>query len=79
MAFDLCAAPEVMDLQSMTCLPCGEDYFCGSGSRDGKGRILCVAPPANGKNADKDRLAGTLADDITHHVIRDLSGATFIR
>lgn len=76
MVFDLWMAPEVVDLQYMTCLPCDETFFCAPGVQSGMHVILFVSPQFCQQNADKDRLSGILAHEITHHVVRDISHAS---
>jgi hypothetical protein len=39
---DLWMAPEVIDLQYMTCLPCHEDFFCAPGSEKGRKVIFLI-------------------------------------
>jgi hypothetical protein len=77
-ALDLWMAPSPADLQYMTCLPCDAGFACCPGSRNGRGIILFASPLACGRNADRERLDGLLAHEITHHVIGDLSGATVL-
>jgi len=76
MVFDLWMAPEAVDLQYMTCLPCDETFFCAPGVQSGMYVILFVSPQCCQQNADKDRLSGLLAHEITHHVVRDISHAS---
>jgi len=78
MAFGLWMAPHVKDLQYMTCQPHDEGFFCAPGSRDNRNIILFVSPLSCRVNADKDRLTGVFAHEITHHVVRDISGATVL-
>lgn len=73
MVFDLWMAPEMVDLQYMTCLPCAETFFCAPGMQSNMHVILFVSPQSCRQNADKDRLSGLLAHEITHHVVRDIS------
>jgi len=76
MVFDLWMAPELIDLQYMTCLSCDETFFCAPGSRNGMHIILFVSPQSCTKNADKGLLSGLFAHEITHHVVRNISQAT---
>jgi len=75
-AVDLWVAPTLADLHYMTCLPCEDGFFCAPGNRDGMNVILFVSPLSCQMNADKDRLTGILAHEITHHVVGDISRAT---
>ncbi|OPY74668.1 MAG: hypothetical protein A4E64_02171 [Syntrophorhabdus sp. PtaU1.Bin058] len=75
-AVDLWVAPTQADLEYMTCMRCEETFFCAPGIRDGMNVILFVSPLRCRMNADPDRLAGILAHEITHHVVRDISRAT---
>jgi hypothetical protein len=76
MALALWMAPELADLQYMTCLPCEETFFCAPGCRNGMGIILFVSPPSCRTNGGKDRLPGLFAHEITHYFVRDISHAT---
>jgi hypothetical protein len=75
-SIDLWVAPDVYDLQFMTCLPCDEDFFCAPQNRNGLRAILFVSPRSCKRNSDKDRLSGVLAHEITHHMVADISHAT---
>lgn len=75
-AIELWMAPETIDLQYMTCLPCDEGFACAPGSRNGTNVILLVSPLAGGRNADRDRLSAVLAHEITHHFVTDISRST---
>jgi hypothetical protein len=72
---ELWMAPEVVDLQYMTCLPCDEDFFCAPGIQNGSNIIIFTSPLTCRKNADKNRLIGCLAHEIAHHIIQDISQA----
>lgn len=76
MPFDLWMAPDVDDLRYMTCRPHDETFFCAPGDRDGYHIILFVSPLARPTSAGRDRLPGVFAHEITHHLVRDISGAT---
>lgn len=69
-------APAPIDLQYMVCHPCDDGFFCAPGVRNGNRIILFVSPLSCPKNAGKDHLAGCLAHEIVHHVVRDISYAT---
>ena len=75
---DLWMAPTVFDLQYMICGTCDAGFFCAPGSRNGRGTILFVSPLACERNANRDRLAGVLAHEITHHLIEKVSLATVL-
>lgn len=75
-SLDLWVAPEAVDLQFMTCLPCDEGFFCAPGDLNGTKIILFVSPLSCKKNADMDYLSGLLAHEITHYVVVDISDAT---
>jgi hypothetical protein len=75
-ALALWMAPESADLQYMTCLPCEETFFCAPGSRNGTDIILFVSPLSCPMNADKDRLPGVFAHEITHYAVRHISHST---
>ena len=75
-SLDLWVAPEVVDLQFMTCLPCDEGLFCAPADQNGMKTILFVSPLSCKRNAEKDCLSGLLAHEITHHVVADISHAT---
>jgi hypothetical protein len=74
--FDLWMAPEVSDLQYMTCLPCDEDFFCAPGSRKGRNVILFVSPLSCKKNRDKGYLSSAFAHEIAHHIVQEISCST---
>jgi hypothetical protein len=76
MMFDLWMAPEVIDLQYMAGLPCEESSFFAPGRRNGMHVILFVSPLSCRINADKDRLLGIFAHEITHYVVQEISYAT---
>lgn len=75
-AIELWVAPEVVDLQYMTCLPCDGGFACAPGSRGGKNVILLVLPLSGGKTVDGNRLSTILAHEIAHHFITAISHAT---
>jgi hypothetical protein len=75
-AIELWMAPEAVDLQYMTCLPCDDGFACAPGSRDGRNVILLVSPLSGGKNADENRLSAVLAHEIAHHFITAISHST---
>jgi hypothetical protein len=75
-AIELWMAPEAVDLQYMTCLPCDDGFACAPGSRDGRNVILLASPLSGGKNADENRLAAVLAHEIAHNFITAISHAT---
>ena len=76
LAIDLWTAPEVVDLEYMTCMPCGDGYMCAPGTRNGAAIIPFVSPLSSGKNADRDRFSAVLAHEIAHHFVSDISRAT---
>jgi hypothetical protein len=76
LAIDLWMAPEVVDLEYMTCMPCGDGYMCAPGTRSGANIIPFVSPLTSAKNADRDRFSAVLAHEITHHFVTDISRAT---
>ena len=76
MAIDLWMAPEVVDLEYMTCMPCDDGYMCAPGMRNGAHIIPFVSPLTSLKNADTVRFSAVLAHEITHHFVRDISQAT---
>ncbi len=76
LAIDLWMAPEVVDLEYMTCMPCGDGYMCAPGTRNGADIVLFVSPLSSAKNADKDRFSSMLAHEITHYFVSDISRAT---
>jgi hypothetical protein len=76
LAIELWMAPETVDLQYRTCLPCDDCFACAPGTRDGMNVILIVSPLAHGRNADKGRLSAVLAHEITHHFVTDISHST---
>jgi hypothetical protein len=73
---ELWMAPEAVDLQYMTCLPCDDGFACAPGSRGGKNVILLVLPLSGGKTIDGNRLSTILAHEIAHHFITAISDAT---
>lgn len=75
-AVDLWVAPTLADLSYVMCQPCDDGFFCAPGNRDGMNVIFFVSPLSCEMNADKDRLTGNLAHEITHHVVQDISRAT---
>lgn len=78
MALDLWMAPEVVDLQYMTCQPCDGKWFCAPGHRDGKGIILFVSPLSCTANSWPDRLAGSLGHEIAHHLLEKITHSTVL-
>lgn len=76
-AIELWMAPELVDLQYMACLPCGDGFACAP-SRDGKNVILFVSPLSGGRNADENRFSTVLAHEIAHHFITSISRSTVI-
>lgn len=78
MALDLWMAPEVTDLQYMSCQPCDARWFCAPGRREGRAVILFVSPLACADNAEPDRLAGCLGHEITHHLLEEITGSTVL-
>ena len=76
LAIDLWMAPEVLDLEYMTCMPCGDGYMCAPGTQNGAAIIPFVSPLSSEKNADRDRFSAVLAHEITHHFVSDISRAT---
>lgn len=76
LAIDLWMAPEVVDLEYMTCMPCGDGYMCAPGMRDGANIIPFVSPRTSVRNADAARFSAVLAHEITHHFITEISHAT---
>jgi len=75
-AFALWMAPELIDLQYMTCLSCDENFFCAPGSQNGIKIILFLSPLSCQKNASPNSLTATLSHEIAHHIIREISGAS---
>jgi hypothetical protein len=75
-AIELWMAPEAVDLQYMTCLPCDDGFACAPGRRDGRNVMLLASPLSGGKNADEKRLSAVLAHEIAHHFITAISHAT---
>jgi RimJ/RimL family protein N-acetyltransferase len=75
-AFDLWMAPELIDLQYMTCLSCNDTSFFAPGDRDGRHIMLFVSPLRCSLMSCEERLPGLLAHEISHHMIREISQAT---
>jgi len=76
LAIDLWMAPEVVDLEYMTCMPCGDGYMCAPSTRDGAKIIAFVSPLSSIKNSDTVGFSAGLAHEIAHHFVSDISQAT---
>jgi hypothetical protein len=75
LAIDLWMAPEVVDLEYMTCVPCSDGYMCAPGTRNGAHVVTFVSPLTSVRNTDTARFSATLAHEIAHCFASDISQA----